>query len=213
MNTFVKSKTQPASILAAVLLSVCALLPSAQAVVVTGGDIIGIGSSATYQAAPGVLNADYSYWATQADGAIHLRLDMGSIQNVASLQITNRTDVATALAPLRFTIYVANEAAPGFDFNNLTYFTTVVFANGVATPSSNAASAVQGLNVTDFSKRYVLIDITANGFANPIDNVTPNGNRAQYSDVSYTVVPEPGTVALFGFAAFGMACLRRFRRI
>lgn len=148
----------------------------------------------------------------QTDGAIHLRLDMGTIQNVSSLQITNQLAFTeTNLTPLTFTIYVApDELAIGFDPNLVASYSQVVFSDGMASGYSNLAGAVQTVDVTDFTKRYVLIDVTSNGFG--LIEQSANRDTIMLSNINYTVVPEPSTCVLLGLS-FGLALLFRRRRL
>ncbi len=203
---------QMGTVAAVTVLVIVAGVQSASAIAVTGGELTGIGGSSVIVAVPSDVN-NANYGAGQTDNAIHLLLDMGSIQNVTSLQITNRVAAATQYSARTFAVSVS---AADSGSTNVADYSTVVFANATATSgSTNAANAVQTLDVTDFSKRYVLINFTANfwGYSPGISNVAPGySNLAQFSNVSVTAVPEPGTIGLLLFSGIGALLLARNRK-
>jgi len=179
------------------------------AVIVTAGTLDGIGGSTVTKPSAAVV-ADYG--STQSDGTIHMMLDLGSVQYVTLLNIINRGDTATNLAIKSLSIWIADESAPGFDPFSLNSYTVNVWANQDLLPASTAANTVRPVDVTDFSGRYVLINLTSsfqiNGAPFQYSASNPSLGRAQLGDI--TVVPEPHAVGLLMFGgAIALTCILR----
>lgn len=188
-----------------------ALAPSAHsAVIVTSGTLEAIGGS-VLQLSGAVIVADYT--AVQTDGIIHLVLDLGSAQNVSTIDIVNMPNTATNLSIRSLSIWIADdEDAPGFTPSSLSGYTTNVFADQILNPATNSADAVRTADVTDFTSRYVLFNLSSS-FLTGTDPFAATGNyrRAQFGDISVTVIPEPSTITLLMVCgAVGLGCA--FRR-
>lgn len=191
--------------------SVLAASSANSAVIVTAGTLDGIGGSTVTKPGAAVVG-DYSN--TQTDGTIHLLLDMGNIRDVTLLNIVNR-DVATDMSIKSLNVWIAlDESAPGFDPYSLASYTVNVYANQNLMPAVNGANAIRSVDVTDFSRRYILINLTSSFQTNGAPfwyQVGTNYGRAQLGDITVvTAVPEPHAVGLLMFGgAIALTCMLR----
>lgn len=208
------SRTKILPTIAAVA-SLIAISSAYSAVIVTAGTLEGIGGSVVTKPGAAVV-ADYSN--SQTDGMIHLLLDMGDIRDVALLNIVNR-DVATDMSIKSLSIWIApDESAPGFDPFSLSTYTVNVYANQNLMPAVNGANAIRPVDVTDFSRRYVLINLSSNfqtGGAPFWYQAGSNYGRAQLGDITIaTAVPEPHAVGLLIIGgAFSLTRMLRRNRL
>jgi len=93
-----------------------------------------------------------------ADGDLDMLLDLGSVKNVAKILMQNRTDASSNGAFVNLVISVADEAAPGFNPTDISFYSTVVF-NSYAAPASADAGLWREADITDSTKRYFQIRI------------------------------------------------------
>lgn len=194
--------------------SIFAVSAAHSAVTVTAGTLTGIGGTVVDRPVATVV-ADYSN--TQSDGKIHLLLDLGSIRNVDIINIVNR-DVATDMSIKSLSVWIASdEGALGFDPFSLSSYTTNVFANQNLMPATNGANVIRPADVTDFSRRYVLIELTSSFQTSGAPfwyQAGSNFGRAQFGDITITTtIPEPHMAGLvvFGGAIAMTPMLRRSR--
>ena len=189
--------------LSAVVASASIALSSAySAVVVSAGTLYGIGGStvsAHPTANPAVVVALYG--AGQNDNSIHLLLDLGNPQDVTALDLINRRDVGTDMSIRTLQIFIAaDEDASGFDPMLLSNYTINVLPNTLLEPSNNTQGAVRSVDVADFNRRWVLININSN-FVGGSEGISHSGNRAQVQIGDIVAIPEPNTlgmISLFG---------------
>lgn len=184
---------------------------SAHAVLVSAGTATGLAgdiavdSGVTFQFVDASSPSGSGY-----DGAIHVRLDLGSVSAVHKILNVNRTNVFTLLNALTANIYVApDESDPGFDTNDPSDYTTLVFS-GAFTPAVATAGTVREADLGSvINRRFFLIDYTAN-FLGTIDGVlTNNTDRVQVGDLQVTAVPEPLSAVLLGLGPMLVALRRR----
>lgn len=206
-NTKIKALSAIAA--AATLL---AFSSSYSAVIVTAGTLEGIGGSTVSQhptANPLAIVANYG--ASQNDNSIHLLLDLGSAQDVSILNIINRRDVGTDMSVRTLSVLVArDEQSPSFDPLSLSSYTISVLPNYLLEPSTGNPGVVRPVDVEDFNRRYVLINVNSN-FVSGSEGISHSGNRAQVQIGDITVIPEPHTVGMLtmgGAIALG-ALLRK----
>ena len=151
--------------------------------------LIDIDDAAGHIYAPGTFYSVYDY---SGDGNLEMLLDLGAVTNVDAIQVQNRTDTGTNSSIAMCEIYVADEAAGGFDPEDLSAYTTNVFANGSPSPTVATAGEWRTADITDSMKRYFLIHVTATWV--PGTGEMP----AQFSDLGVVEVPEPATMAILG---------------
>lgn len=181
---------------------------------VTAGTLYGIGGSISVS---GTATLQAQYGATQPDGSgsIYQLLDLGSVFDVASIEIINRRgDISTNYSVERLSIRVApNEQEVGFDPFLLSNYTTVLFADGKLLPSTNAPGAIRPINLGDAQNRYLLIEFTKT-FRNPVGRGTGYDSSVQFADITFTkAIPEPSTAFLSATALITISILglRRMR--
>ncbi len=203
-NTFSKSYLWTVLAVGGILLGTEA--PSSAANV-TAGTLTGIDGDYTFGTAPITL------YDASGNNIVEMVLDLGSVTNVDAILFVNRLDTAANTSPKTANIFVApDETAGGFNPSLASSFTVPVFS-GLFTPSANTAGTVQQADIVNSTKRYFLIDFTANFWPGSIStNVVGNTDRVQISDVRIAIVPEVTTFSLIGMGGLllSMRCRRGF---
>ncbi|MFV0414984.1 MAG: PEP-CTERM sorting domain-containing protein [Chthoniobacterales bacterium] len=178
------------------------------AIIVDAGEISGLGGSGAVDSGS-TLQATYGV--SQTDGIIHTLLDLTSVKNVDAITIVNRS-VTTNFAARTLSIWTApDETAPGFDPSLLASYTNNVFADSLLSPSSRDADVEQIADISNVSKRYLLIEFTSSFWtgSNPFSTAS-NMGAVQFANIKADIIPEPSSLLIFGLGG-GVLALR-YRR-
>ena len=96
----------------------------------------------------------------------YVLLDLGSAQAVSAINITNRADVATNYNFSYVRIYVApDESSGSFVVHDPDSYTTQVYDN-YALPLVNTAGTSRQCDITNVTRRYILIEVISNLWGN-----------------------------------------------
>jgi hypothetical protein len=136
-----------------------------------------------------------SYWA-------YFYVDLGSVENVSSFILTNRTDYTSGFNIDLFNIYsAADETVAGFDPAAKSSYTTVVYASGYS--SGTAGDERTATLASEQNKQYFMFEISSI-HARWLGTTT---NVADFD--SLVAVPEPAVLSFLAFGGLGLLRKRK----
>jgi hypothetical protein len=136
-----------------------------------------------------------------------------------SPQLTGDVSGDLLTGPLAFTNGTAlNDFFQQFTYGSFFSFVLSLTGPALDTPNGSGLGSTFGMELLDQNKAAILTDqqlfaatvqVNPNGTTTATAFLTATGDP---SVVSFEVVPEPGTMLLFGFGAAGLFMLRKIRR-
>jgi hypothetical protein len=153
---------------------------TAPAQAVTAGTVNTLGGRDSLSAYPQFGTHGFLVNDSDSNNLVQLVVDQGSAQFIDMLQITNRADADSQFSPKTVRCLVAaDENAPGFDPQLLSSYTQQI-GLGDLTPAGSAPGAVRSLDLSNVTRRYILLVVSANvGVWNP----------TQIGDIAFMVSP------------------------
>lgn len=199
----------------AILTCVMALATShlSAAVIVTSGTLTAFSGYTVSRLNADIIRAEEPATNPTALNPISLRLDLGSVFNVARIDWQNRRDVTTSLNALGVNIYVmSNESqdatvASNYSISVYSGNFELAFING---DPNRGPSVWRAADITDVSRRNFRLELTSN-FNGALDGLANVTNLVDFGDVAITVVPEPSSFAMI-VASVGVGVAFYFRR-
>jgi hypothetical protein len=137
----------------------------------------------------------YGFAVSDTDGnsVVRLVVDQGSEKLIDMLQITNRADTASSFVPKTVRCLVAaDESASGFDPQLLTGYTQEI-GSGNLTPVMSTAGMVRSLDLTNVTRRYMLLEISA--------NIGSTLSLTQIGDIAIITPPDSVNASDYGYDA------------